>query len=40
MHPRQSGFLKEHSTLTCLLKITDDWYNGLDNGENGGISIL
>ena len=32
-HPGQSGFLKKHSTLTCLLKIADDWYNGLDNGE-------
>ena len=26
----QSGFLRLHSTLTCLLKMSDDWYNGLD----------
>ena len=26
----QSGFLRLHSTVTCLLKNTDDWYNGLD----------
>ena len=33
IYPGQSGFRKHHSTLTCLLKITDDWYNGLDNGQ-------
>ena len=26
----QSGFLHLHSTLTCLLKMSDDWYNELD----------
>ena len=26
----QSGFLRLHSTVTCLLKNTDDWYNGMD----------
>ena len=25
----QSGFLRLFSTVTCLLKNTDDWYNGL-----------
>ena len=25
--------MKKHSILTCLLKITDDWYNGLDSSE-------
>ena len=29
----QSGFLRLHSTVTCLLKNTDDWYNGLDLGK-------
>ena len=29
----QSGFLRLHSTLTCLLKMSDDWYNGLDLGK-------
>ena len=28
IHPGQSGFLKLHSTSTCLLKNTDDWYSG------------
>ena len=27
----QPGFRTIHSTLTCLLKNTDDWYSGLDN---------
>ena len=26
----QSGFLRLHSTVTCLLNNTDDWYNGMD----------
>ena len=26
----QSGFLRQRSTLTSLLKMSDDWYNGLD----------
>ena len=29
----QSGFLRLHSTLTCLLKMSDDWYNGLHLGK-------
>ena len=29
----QSGFLRLHSTLTCLLNMSDDWYNGLDLGK-------
>ena len=36
IHPGQSGFLKLHSTLTCLLKNTDDWYSGLDTGQMVG----
>ena len=36
----QSGFLKLHSTLTCLLKNTDDWYNGLDLGWLVGIVFI
>ena len=24
----QSGFLRLHSTVTSLVKSTDDWYNG------------
>ena len=29
----KSGFLRLHSTVTCLLKNTDDWYNGMDLGS-------
>ena len=29
----QSGFLRLHSTVTCLLKNTDDLYNGMDLGR-------
>ena len=36
IYPGQSVFRKNHSTLTCLLKITDDWYNGLDSGQMMG----
>ena len=36
IYPCKSGFLKKHPTLTCQLKIIDDWYNGLDNGEMVG----
>ena len=31
--PDQSGFLRLYSTLTCLFKMSDDWYNGLDLGK-------
>ena len=27
----QSEFRKHRSRLICLLEITDDWYNGLDD---------
>ena len=36
----QSGFLRLHSTLTCLLKNTDDWYNGLDLGKLVGLVFI
>ena len=38
--PDQSGFLRLHSTLTCLLKNTDDWYSGLDLGQLVGLIFI
>ena len=36
----QSGFKRLHSTVTCLLKNTDDWYNGIDLGKLVGIVFI
>ena len=36
----QSGFLRLRSTATCLLKNTDDWYNGLDLGKLVGLVFI
>ena len=36
----QSGFLCLYSTVTCLLKNTDDWYNGLDLGKLVGVVFI
>ena len=36
----QSGFLRLHSTLTCLLTMSDDWYNGLYLGKLVGLVLL
>ena len=36
----QSGFLRLCSTVTCLLKNTDDWYNGLDLGKLVGLVFI
>ena len=36
----QSEFLRLHSTLTCLLKNTDDWYNVLDLGRLVGLVFI
>ena len=38
--PGQSGFLRLHSTVTCLLKNTDDWYNGMDLGKLVGLVFI
>ena len=38
--PDQSGFLKHHSTATCLLKNTDEWYNGFDLGKLVGLVFI
>ena len=36
----QSGFLRLFSTVTCLLKNTDDWYSGLDLGQFVGLVFV
>ena len=36
----QSGFLHLHSTITCLLKNTDDWYNGMNLGKLVGLVFI
>ena len=36
----QSGILRLHSTVTCLLKNTDDWYNGMDLGKIAGLVFI
>ena len=36
----QSGFRRLHSTLTFLLKDTDDWYSALDSGQLVGLVFI
>ena len=36
----QLGFLFLHSTVTSLIKITDDWYNGMDLGKVTGVVFI
>ena len=36
----QSAYLRLHSTVTHLLKNTDDWYNGLDLGKLVGLVFI
>ena len=36
----QSRFLRLHSTVTSLVKSTDDWYNGMDLGKLTGVVFI
>ena len=36
----QSEFRALHSPATCLLKCTDDWYSGMDEGHLTGLISL
>ena len=36
----QFAYLRLHSTVTHLLKNTDDWYNGLDLGKLAGLVFI
>ena len=40
INSNQSGFGELHSTVTCLLKNTDDWYNGMDTGNLTGMVFV
>ena len=40
INSNQSGFRELHSTVICLLKNTDDWYNGLDTGNLAGMVFV
>ena len=36
----QSGFGELHSTVTCLLKNTDNWYSGMDTGNLASLDFV
>ena len=36
----ESGFRALHSSATCLLKCTDDWYSGMDEGLLTGLTSI
>ena len=40
LSPNQSGFRRLHSSVTCPLKNTDDWYTGLDSGQMLGMVFV
>ena len=40
LSPYLSGFRRLHSTVTCLLENTDDWYTGLDSGQMLGMAFV
>ena len=36
----QSAYRKLHSAATCLMKNTDEWYRGMDNGCISGTVFI
>ena len=40
INSNQFGFRELHSTVTCLLKNTDDWHNGMDTGNLAGMVFI
>ena len=40
VNSNQSGFRELHSTVTCLLKNTDDLYSGMDTGNLAGMVFV
>ena len=40
LSPDQSGFSALHSSVTSLLKCTDNWYSGLDTGQMTGLIFI
>ena len=36
----QSGFREKHSTITSLLRVTDEWLHALDNGLYTGVVFI
>ena len=40
LHPDQSGFRPEHSTLDALLKASDNWRRALDSNELVGAVFI
>ena len=40
INSNQSCFRDLHSTATCLLKNTDDWYSGMDTGNLAGMVFV